>query len=61
MLMRKAMENVILRVEAVGDDIEILSVAGIVAAENGIGDMGGDLHKPRSPRVDKNRCVRSCS
>ncbi len=40
-----------------GEDIQILRVARIIAAENRVGGMIGDLNQPGGSGVDKERGV----
>jgi hypothetical protein len=57
MFVGKAMDNVVICVKTMADDIEILSVACIISAKDGIGDVVCDLNQPRGAGIDKKRRV----
>jgi hypothetical protein len=57
MLVGKAVNNTVFGVKAVCNQVEILRITCVVAAEYGVSDVVSNLHKARCPRVDEKRCV----
>ena len=57
MLVRQSVNDILISVKAMRNEIEILSVAGIVAPEDRVRDMVRDLNEARSPRVHEERRV----
>ena len=55
--MHKAVDDAVKRIDPVSDDIEVLRVARVVTAEDGICDMICNLYETRGPRIDKEGCV----
>ena len=51
------MDHLAVTVEAVREDVEVGGVSGLVATEDGVGDVIGNLHAPERSRADEQRAV----
>src|SRR5258707_4229937 len=57
MLVTKTVDYAVCLVKSRGDDVEILSVSGVIAPENRVGDMVGYLDQAGCTGVDKERRI----
>ena len=53
MLVGKPVNNSLIRIEFVGDDVEVPRVAGLISSKDRIGHVIRELNEPRCPGVDE--------